>query len=340
MAKLSLSVSGGNDSIQSGQQSVSTLSLTKKVVHDENQGGSPVSSASLSQKVETEKVAADPVAQSEAVSSWLVNKFGSEVFEELINNPNLQMPYTEENLSTEKWVERVVKTLFSQETILKISSKLSAQSIDNNEIDKIVAEKLSEKTSKYNDRFQQMRAEMEQIEGEKAAVEAQLNKAIPLQQFVDVNFKGIDGETQAQKRIRQTINEAVEQSRDENMSAFVMKFAKGFSALNYVLKRITESADGTQKDKLEEVYPALTELLTCISGSYISERRTLLDLVAKHCNEFFTEYDFISPEQTLNVDPEIHNASGAGNGSIKEGSSFAVVRRDTKKTVKYADIKL
>ena len=340
MAKLSLSVQG-NDGVQTDtQQTSSKLSLTKKVVHEETPSGVSNSAASLSQKVETGRIAADPVAQSEAVSSWLVNKFGSEVFEELINNPNLQMPYTEENLSTEKWVERVVKTLFSQETILKISSKLSSQTVENADVDKIVAEKLSEKTSKYNERFQQMRAEMEQIEGEKAAVEAQLNKAIPLQQFVDVNFKNLDGETQPQKRIRQTINEAVEQSRDENLPAFVMKFAKGFSALNYVLKRTTENTESTEKDKLEVVYPALTELLACVSGSYISERRTLLDLVAKHCNEFFTEYDFISPEQTLNVDPEIHNASGAGNGSIKEGSSFAVVRRDTKKTVKYADIKL
>ncbi|MBQ3657220.1 MAG: hypothetical protein II956_10325 [Bacteroidales bacterium] len=338
MAKLSLSVQGGNDgSEQSGAQQTSKLSLTKKVVHEESQEGAGSVSASLSQKFETEKVAADPIVQSQAVSSWLVEKFGSEVFDELINNPNLQMPYTEENLSTEKWLERVIKTLFSQETILKISSKLSSQSVDSGEIDKIVAEKLSEKTSKYNDKFQQMRSQMEEIEGEKAAVEAQLNKAIPLKKFIDVNFKNPDGETEAQKRIRQTINEAAEQSRDETVSVFVMKFAKGFSALNYVLNRTTE---GSEKDRLEIVYPALTDLLTCVSGCYISERRTLLDLVAKHCNEFFTEYDFISPEQTLNVDPDIHNASGAGNGSIKEGSSFAVVRRDTKKTVKYADIKL
>jgi hypothetical protein len=61
MAKLSLSVSGGNDSTQSGQQSVSTLSLTKKVVHDENQGGSPVSSASLSQRLKLKKLQPTPL---------------------------------------------------------------------------------------------------------------------------------------------------------------------------------------------------------------------------------------------------------------------------------------
>ena len=340
MAKLSLSVQGSNgNNEQNGVQQTSKLSLTKKVVHDTETSDGDVSVASLSQKVETEKLSADPVAQSEAVSSWLVEKFGAEVFEELISNPNLQMPYTEENLSTEKWLERVVKTLFSQDTILKISSKISLQIIDNDEVGKVVAEKLSEKISKYNDKFQQMRSQMEQIEGEKAVVESQLNKAIPLTKFVEVFFKTPDGDSQTLKRIRQTINEAIEQSNDENVPIFVMKFAKGFSALNYILNSL-ENTEKAEKEKLEIVYRSLSELLACVSGCYIPERRTLLDIIAKHCNEFFTEYDFISPEQTLNVDPEIHNASGAGNGNIKEGSSFAVLRRDTKKTVKYADIKL
>ena len=340
MAKLSLSVQGSNgNNEQNGVQQTSKLSLTKKVVHDTETSDGDVSVASLSQKVETEKLSADPVAQSEAVSSWFVEKFGAEVFEELISNPNLQMPYTEENLSTEKWLERVVKTLFSQDTILKISSKISLQIIDNDGVDKIVAEKLSEKISKYNDKFQQMRSQMEQIEGEKAVVESQLNKAIPLTKFVEVFFKTYDGDSQTLKRIRQTINEAIEQSNDENVPIFVMKFAKGFSALNYILNSL-ENTEKAEKEKLEIVYRSLSELLACVSGCYIPERRTLLDIIAKHCNEFFTEYDFISPEQTLNVDPEIHNASGAGNGNIKEGSSFAVLRRDTKKTVKYADIKL
>lgn len=338
MAKLSLSVSGGNDNSQGGQQNVSSLSLTKKVVHETADGSQSFQSSSLSQKVETERVAADPTAEPANVAEWLVSKFGAEVFDELSQNPNLQMPYSDENLPADKWLERVIKTLFSQSTILKISSKLSSESVDSAEIDKIVDEKLKEKTSKYNDRFQQMRSEMENIEADKAAAEAQLNKAIPLQKFVSEMFRDED-ESDAQKRIRQTVNETLEQSKDENVPVFVMKFAKGFSTLKFVLKS-TENMEGSEKEKLERVYPALTELLSCVSGCYISERRTLLDFVAKHCNGYFTEYDFISPEQTLNVDPEIHNASGAGNGSIKEGSSFAVVRRDTKKTVKYADIKL
>lgn len=341
MAKLSLSVSGNNDQVQSGTNNSATskLSLTKKVNNGQIENSTEGSSMSLSKKVENQT--SDPVADSNRIASWLVSTFGGDVFEELINNPNLQLPYADEDLSAEQWLERTVKTLFSVDSVAKISSRIPQNSSvepPEDEIEKIVKERMNEKIEKYNVRFQQMRSEMETLEGEKAAVSAQLNKAIPLGKFVTEIFKKSDENvTQAQKRISQTIEEALETSKDENLSTFVIRFAKGWIALKAQIENFKENAE---KENLELIYPVLTNMLTLISGCYISERRTILEFVAQHCNEYFSDYVFISPEQTLNVDPEIHNASGAGNGNIKEGSSFAVVRSDTKKTVKYADIKL
>lgn len=339
MAKLSLSLSGDNkESEQGASVSTSKLSLTKKVTDDAAQDNGATSSASLSQKIETNHAAcSDPTAQSLGIANWLISTLGKDVFDELVSNPNLKLPYMDENSSTEQWLERIVKTLFSQETIAKISGKLTGSAPASADIDSLVKQKMDEKIAKYNDRFQEMRNKMEALEGEKAEVTARLNKSLQLSRFVTEVFRDPGNESEAQKRIIQTINDALEHSNDDNISTFVLRFAKGWIGLK---SQIDNMKPDSEKENMESVCLTLTKLLAFISGCYISERRTILDLVAKHVNEYFSDYDFVSPEQTLNVDPEIHNASGIGSASIKEGSSFAVVRRDTKKTVKYADIKV
>lgn len=339
MAKLSLSVSGDNkDNEQGSSTQTSKLSLTKKVSQDsETDDSNSTTTASLSQKIEGQHTSSDPTVQSAGISSWLINTFGEETFDELIKNPNLKLPYMDENFSTEQWLERIVKTLFTQETISRISSKLGSAKPDDADVEAIVKERMDEKIEKYNARFQELRNQMENLEGEKAEISSKLNKALPLDKFVKEIFRDPGNETEPQKRIIQTLNEALEQSKDETVSTFVLRFSKGWLGLKSQIESLKEN---NEKENLEIIHSELTKLLTYISGCFISERRTILDLVAKYCNEYFSDYDFVSPEQTLNVDPEIHNASGIGNASIKEGSSFAVIRRDTKKTVKYADIKV
>lgn len=339
MAKLSLSLSGDNkESEQTKSASTSKLSLTKKVTEETVTDSGASSTSSLSQKIENQHAAcSDPTAQSAGIANWLISTLGKDVFDELMANPNLKLPYMDENFSTEQWLERIVKTLFSQDTISRISGKLTAPTSASADIESLVKQKMEEKVAKYNDRFQEMRNKMEALEGEKAEVTARLNKSLQLSRFVAEVFRDPGNESEAQKRIIQTINDALEHTNDDNISTFVLRFAKGWLGLKSQIEIIKPDSE---KENMESVYATLTKMLAYISGCYISERRTILDLVAKHVNEYFSDYDFVSPEQTLNVDPEIHNASGIGSASIKEGSSFAVVRRDTKKTVKYADIKV
>ena len=205
-------------------------------------------------------------------------------------------------------------------------------------IDAVVDERMAQKVEKYNAKFQELRANMEDLEGEKAELQSRLNKTLEADAFVKTIFRSADGETDAQKRIARMLEDAIGQGGDDGLPSFVTRLAKGWAALQYVLQTSAEISD--DKEKLEVVYPALTNLLACISGCYVTDRRMVLELVAKHCNEFFSDYDFISPEQTLNADPDIHNATGLGNAQIREGVTFCVVRRDTKKTVKYADVKV
>lgn len=341
MAKLTLSVN--TDTAQKPaveQPAANRLSITKKVVSAEpetavNQG----SGASLSQRIDNPNPAS-PSELADDVAKWLIAQFGEDLFNELLKNPNLKLPYAEDDITAESWLERGIKTLFTQENIAhiyKVTANIGQSNADAN-IDAVVDERMAQKVEKYNAKFQELRSNMEDLEGEKAELQSRLNKTLEADAFVKTIFRSADGETDAQKRIARTLEDAIGQGGDDGLPSFVTRLAKGWSSLQYVLQ--TSAEIGDDKEKLEVVYPALTNLLACISGCYVTDRRMVLELVAKHCNEFFSDYDFISPEQTLNADPDIHNATGLGNAQIREGVTFCVVRRDTKKTVKYADVKV
>ncbi|MCR5453455.1 MAG: hypothetical protein K6F33_00510 [Bacteroidales bacterium] len=341
MAKLTLSVNPGNDNAQKpagDQPSANKLSITKKVATEPDHAANQGSAASLSQKIDNPNPTS-PSELADDVARWLIGQFGEELFSELLKNPNLKLPYADEDITPELWLERGIKTLFTQDNIAhiyKVTANIGKSSSSDADVDAAVDERMAQKVEKYNAKFQELRSNMEDLEGEKAALQSRLNKTLEADAFVKATFRDSDGETDSQKRIARTLEEAIGQGGDDNLPKFVTKFAQGWSALQYVLRTTSDMSD--DKAKLDIVYPALTNLLACVSGCYVSDRRMVLELVAKHCNEFFSDYDFISPEQTLNADPDIHNATGLGNAQIREGVSFCVVRRDTKKTVKYADV--
>ncbi len=218
------------------------------------------------------------------------------------------------------------------------SPDIAASAANEADIEAIVAERMAQKVAKYNAKFQEMRQQMDALESEKMEIQKQLNSTIQASVLVDEVFGARDGASDHQKRLIDTLREALDTADDENLTRFIIKFAKGWVVLQRSLSMLADMEKG--KPQLDAVCDALQFLLACISGSYISERRTLLELVARHCCEYFQEYIFISPEHTLNLDPEIHNVESAGSSTIKEGVSFAVIRSDTKKTVRYADVVL
>ena len=342
MAKLSLSVNT-NTNKESGADNESRpqLSLTKKInaVTDTSETDNVVSHG-LTQRIENAH-SGDVSASAIDIAEWLQCLVGEEVFNELKNNPNLQLPYTDKDIDTKQWLEKIIKTFFSQNSILQINRaigglKSGTEEVDNITVEALVKQRMDEKIEKYNVKFQEMREKMENLEGEKAAVESKLNASLPLDLFVNGMFRNPGEETEPQKQLIQAFNEGLENGSDSKFPVFAIKFAKGWVYLESVIANLGDD----EKVNLDNVYNALTKLLANISGCFVSERRIILDYTAKHCSTFFSQYDFISPEQTLNADPDIHNAGGLGNAQIKEGVSFAVVRRDTKKTVKYADIRV
>lgn len=213
-----------------------------------------------------------------------------------------------------------------------------AASITEEDLERIVQDRMAEKMAKYNAKFQEMRQQMEELEADKMEIQKKLSSTIQADTLLDEFFGSRNGASDHQKRLIDVLRESIDNASDTKLAQFVVKFAKGWAVLQHSLSRLGDFEKGMPQ--LDYVCSALEFLLSCVSGCFVSERRTILELVAKQCCEYFQEYIFISPEHTLNLDPEIHNVPDSGSTLIKEGVSFAVIRSDTKKTVKYADVVL
>ena len=150
--------------------------------------------------------------------------------------------------------------------------------------------------------------------------------------FESFFFKG-EEDSPKHKQLRNLLNDAIDNA-DKNTGIFIAKFGKAWTILNTALNNLSED----EKENMELVHKATIEMLEQIADTHISERRPLLDMVADIISDSFNEYEFVSPEQTLQLDPAIHNAKGLGTASIKEGISFAVIRKESRQAVKYADI--
>jgi hypothetical protein len=83
---------------------------------------------------------------------------------------------------------------------------------------------------------------------------------------------------------------------------------------------------------------ALMKVLAAITGLHIINRREVLDAIAKVCSDSTGNWVFVSPESSLVVDPAIHNAKALSGTTVKEGISFAIIRKDSRQTIKLADI--
>ncbi len=344
MTKLSKSVNNSDDTKNEDINNTS-FSLSKKIQKDaveEQQNNLTENNTQLSVKAVNTTNASLNLNNAEEISKWLLKLIGNDVVSQIKENPYLQLPYTEPDIEISEWLSKAIKTIFSQQSIQNIGTSIQNNFARITELEQIVNEaetakaQINDKVEKFNLKFREMQAQMDDVDGEKHALKKELNASIPITKFINEMFRESGAESENQKKLIETLNETLENTNDPNISTFVIRFAKGWIPVkNYLTNLGTD-----EKENLELIHGALSALLHHISGIFIPERRVLLDFAAKICSDSFKEYDFISPEQTLNVDPDIHNAQGVGNARIKEGVTFAVVRKETRKAVKYADIKV
>ena len=94
----------------------------------------------------------------------------------------------------------------------------------------------------------------------------------------------------------------------------------------------------SEEARIDSLSVRLDALLCSLQGLHIVNRRGILDTIARICSDNSGNFLFVSPESSLVVDPAIHDVKGLHGNTVKEGLSFAIIRRDSRQTIRLANI--
>ena len=172
---------------------------------------------------------------------------------------------------------------------------------------------------------------LEPLQREVNSLKKKVAASVGIDVVVDAVFSGEAVEIQT---INQLLKEDIK-NPSEALSAFCVALAKTWGILMQALQK-----EGEEEEKMEIMHAALTRVLEALTGLYIPQRRAVLEQLAKLCNSRVSDYLFISPEESKEIDLRIHNAASIGGNQILEGRTFAVVNRSSYQTVKYAEIEV
>ncbi len=280
---------------------------------------------SFTEKSDNQAVTTSEITHDE-VAFLLIQYTDDEIFERIKKNEYLKLPYVDSSVSNQEWLTKALKTILSHEDIKKLGEKLRKQSGQT--------QNFSSQTTQ-NDKeilISQLQNSLDEATSQKNAAERRLKNVISVETYVDKFFTE-NPETADSKRLVLLLKDAID-SDNREVPHFLMQLGKGWFYVKGVLSLSFEN----EIEKMEKVHSALSFLLKCISEISITERRDALNCIARIVSESFKGYSFVSPEQNLQLDPMIHDAAGKGSGMVKEGITFAVIRKESKQPVKYAEI--
>ncbi len=237
----------------------------------------------------------------------------------------------EEKFSDKELNKTIIDKIFEDTVVERIKDILTGINTKSENLHSQIQE-LNSKLQKQDILIKNITAQVEDAEELAYKTAKKYSDAVPLRDILKIYISENIKNEQTDK-----IENLLEDSYTnggKNGQRFTLKFIKAFIWIDNAIMNLSED----EKENIEILNRAGKNFLSEISGTNSTERRPLLDIIAQLFNLYIKEYDFISPEQTLQIDPSIHNAEGLGGTMIKEGLSFALVRKDTRKTVFYADI--
>ncbi|SOD99710.1 hypothetical protein [Spirosoma fluviale] len=260
---------------------------------------------------------------------------GKEGIQRLRQNPNFALPYADEVLTDADWLSRALQTILPIEDIRAIGEGVAnltlelqrplLQQIEGLRWEQFEQQGAVEKSTQLTAEAQagRERAEVEafRLRKEQAAL-------LPTDLFVASFFIADD-----EVPIRELLLEAAHQSTT-GLAEFLKGFVPGWTRVKAV---VSHPAGEVQID-LQQAHQALTDLLAGLSGLHIPQRRALLEKVAQWASRPFPDYIFVSPEESPQPDPALHNVHGLSGSTIVEGRSFAIIRRQSRTVVMYADV--
>jgi hypothetical protein len=285
-------------------------------------------------KTETPQVEM-PAEPDMKIAVFLIECFGKESFERLRHDGNFLVPFTDETTDLATWLAQSVRMLFKPGETENMSAAMLRWLDKQKEIFADIEKELAaakEKLEESQQRQKQLENDYILSDTERQQLRHELQSSISAVYMID-RFLPRSSSPIAKKLGGMLKEEMTHPTED--YAGFITGFLEGWQLVSEALDNTTDDEAG-----MESVHLALTDLLEKISEKTITQRRPILEVIAGHCSEKFKLYKFISPEESLQVDPRIHSATALGGSTIKEGITFAVIKKDTMQTVKYAEIKV
>jgi hypothetical protein len=329
MAKLSHKISNNDDNNDVTNNNLS-FSLSTKKEPENNQNN--VSISNVIESNNNIEVNFQKIESIIELEKYLFEKIGLENFSIIPQQQVLDIFKIENQIENKQAVEQLLRLLLN-EKILEIFNNNVSKSIAEKEnlIQKV--KEFEEKIVKQDLLIKNLTSQIQDAEEQAFRIEKKYADTVSV---VDLIFEFT--RTKISNDITLRISELLLDAYKNGGKAgakYVFGYLKGFVSLEESLLAI----GGDEKENMEKIFLTSKNILTFTSDVFVSERRPILDLTASLINKYLSTYDFVSPEQTLQIDPTIHNADGLGGMQVKEGVTFAVVRRETRKAVFYATIK-
>lgn len=269
------------------------------------------------------------------LTTHVVSLLGSDVLLRLRQNPNVNLPYADDLKTDDDWLRRALQTLLTLDDIQVVGERLSGFVLDSQRPLLQQIESYRWELMEGQQKLEQTQQQLQTVEDgrERAEVDGfrlrkQMATMLPARLVVELLFRQED-----ERPLRDLLLEAADQPSPD-LEPFLAAFVPAWSHL----RQVVAGFGSEPTDNLRTLHATLTQLLTNLSGLYLPQRRPVLDKVAQWASEPFADYLFVSPEESAQVDPSIHNAHGIGGSNVIEGRSFAVLRRQSRTVMLYADI--
>ncbi len=266
----------------------------------------------------------------------IIELFGIQVFENLQNNKDINIG-TDDNLNNESsksWLEKRINTYFTDEDIILIENNLNNNFLNFKTENEILLQKISEK-EKFADQLKSdiktIETETDNLFNENKNLKIELASKIEFSKVIESIFR-----TDPEKTIKTLLIEAANDYGSEETDDFILSFISGWMRVSVTVPLAYGNPD--EEDGIELLDDALRFLLEQVRNKSVPQRRALLDAVARFVSSKFKEFDFVSPEESSQIDINLHSVQGTGGSKIKQGISYAVVRKQNRRTFKFADV--
>lgn len=291
-----------------------------------------------------ERAEAEPVDSPDPFKSaeLLLEIVGENAVRPLAGNPRLQIPTpeaatrerTDESapLEPREWLADLIRAFLTRDGMAHLQGSLQAALAEPQRFQSQLAQlraQWDDMEASYQSRLQEAERELSDIRVEQKRTREQLQRSASVRELTESAF----GEGGSEGAVREILREALEEP-SEALGSFVGAVCLGWVEVRSVLQQTR----GEEEHRMEIAEKALRRFLGYVAGQFIPERREVLKRVGQAVNAYFEEYDFVSPEDWRHIDTAVHNATGVGGQSVKEGLSYVVLRRNSGQTVVYADI--